>query len=456
MMAENHSEHGKSLRNRILHAGSWVIAGDLTSQLIRFGSNLVLTRLLVPDMFGVMAVVSVVLIGLTMFSDLGLLQNVVQSRRGAEQRFLNTAWVVQIARGGLIFLIVLLLSWLLASAGLYGWFPEGSVYTDPILPTVLAVMGVNALMFGFSSTKLLSATREMKLARVSMLEISSQLVGVGVMLTLAWLDPSIWSLVIGALTGSFCKVILSHFSLPGAVNRIDWDSTAFSEIFHFGKWIFLSSILGFLVNQGDRLLLAGLVSSAVLGVYSIAFFLASAMRLLLMKVNSSVFFPALSEVVRDQPEELAQIYYKIRWRVDGITFFIAGFLMVTGQTMIRLLYDERYVEAGWMLEVLSLSLIGVGLLVSGQCLLALGKAKQLMMLNAVQAVVLFVMLPLMFSTNGIIGAVYVVAVAPIVSGIVGCWFMHKLGIFQVGKELMMLPVILIGLVFGMLFNYIIM
>ena len=58
-----------SLKARVLGATIWTLVGYGGSQAIRFGGNLVLTRLLVPDMFGVIAVATVVLIGLGMVSD---------------------------------------------------------------------------------------------------------------------------------------------------------------------------------------------------------------------------------------------------------------------------------------------------------------------------------------------------------------------------------------------------
>jgi hypothetical protein len=61
-----------SLRQRVLKAGAWTLAGFGASQVIRFGSNLLMTRLLVPEMFGVMAVANVVMVGLSLFSDIGL------------------------------------------------------------------------------------------------------------------------------------------------------------------------------------------------------------------------------------------------------------------------------------------------------------------------------------------------------------------------------------------------
>ena len=80
----------KTLKQRTVHSGSWVILGHFISQILRLGSNLIITRLLVPEMFGVMAIVTVLIAGSTMFSDIGLLQNIVHSKRGEERVYLNT------------------------------------------------------------------------------------------------------------------------------------------------------------------------------------------------------------------------------------------------------------------------------------------------------------------------------------------------------------------------------
>src|SRR6185503_3747388 len=97
----------EALRARVLHAGGWTVAGFGISQAIRFGSNLIMTRLLVPEMFGVMAIATMVMMGLAMFSDLGLRQSVVQSRIGYKPEFLNTVWVLQIVQGITISLVAI-------------------------------------------------------------------------------------------------------------------------------------------------------------------------------------------------------------------------------------------------------------------------------------------------------------------------------------------------------------
>src|SRR5260370_33210440 len=90
------------LKHRALRAGWWTLASYILNLAIRFGSNLILTRLLAPEMFGVMTIAPIIIIGLAMFSDLGLKQNIVQSVRGHDTHFLNTSWTIQMLRGVLL------------------------------------------------------------------------------------------------------------------------------------------------------------------------------------------------------------------------------------------------------------------------------------------------------------------------------------------------------------------
>lgn len=127
------------------------MAGLGLSHAMRFGSNLIMTRLLAPEMFGIVAIATIVMVGLTMFSDMGLRQNIVQSKNGESAVFLNTVWSVQILQGVLIWVLALAVSLLVAAAKYLGVTPAGSVYADPILPYVIAVLSVNALIVSFES-----------------------------------------------------------------------------------------------------------------------------------------------------------------------------------------------------------------------------------------------------------------------------------------------------------------
>src|SRR5262245_52981252 len=260
-----------SLKRRVLSAGVWSLGGYGLNLALRLGTNLLMTRLLVPEMFGTMAIATIVMGGLAMFSDLGLKQSIVQSKRGNDPAFLNTAWSIQIIRGGLLWFVALGISMLVVHANRRGLVPSDSVYADPNLPWVIAVLSFGTVIAGFGSTKTGEASRNLALGQVMLIDIISQIAALICMLAWASVDRSIWALVAGSICWSLTLVLLSHAWLPGTANRWQWDSSAFHEIFHFGKWIFVSSILGFFLANGDRLLLGGLVDATLLGIYVIAF-----------------------------------------------------------------------------------------------------------------------------------------------------------------------------------------
>ncbi|WP_369385449.1 oligosaccharide flippase family protein [Limimaricola cinnabarinus] len=125
--------------SRALRSAGITIAGFGMSQVLRLGSNLLLTRLLFPEAFGVMAIVMVVMMGLNMFSDVGITPAIMQSRRGDDPAFLDTAWTIQICRGFGLWLVAL------ALAG-----PAAVWYDEPMLTQYLSVAAFSLVLNGFN------------------------------------------------------------------------------------------------------------------------------------------------------------------------------------------------------------------------------------------------------------------------------------------------------------------
>ena len=441
-----------SLKQRVFNASIWSLAGYGCNQLLRFGSNLLMTRLLVPEMFGVMAIAGVVITGLAMFSDLGFKPNVVQSKRGSDPVFLNTIWVIQIFRGFLLWFLALMASLLILSANHIGMVPRGSVYADPKLPFVVAILSITAVAGGFESTKLLQASRNMSLYRIAWIEVTTQIAAVICMIGWASLDRSIWALVAGGICSTVARTILSHAWLPGVPNHWQWDNSAFHEIFHFGKWMFVSSIIGFFVNSGDRLLLSTFFDRNMLGVYVIAFLIYGSFEQALTKIINEVSFPALSEVVRERLLHLKSSYYKLNLVIASVAYFCSGFLMISGPTLIGLLYDRRYGQAGWMLATLSAALVTIPLRAAQLCFLSLESPKIYTHLIIIRVIALFTLTPIGFRFFGPAGAI---------GGIVAAYFSNvpailfyniKHGLFDFRKELLMLTALPIGMIIAGAFD----
>ena len=437
-----------SLRQRVLKAGAWSLVGYAFSSVFRLASNLIMTRELAPDMFGLMAIASMVFVGLALFSDLGLQPSVVQSKRGDEPQFLNTAWSIQILRGLVLGCAAIIIGVVLSLAGSLDLFPSGSVYANPDLPLVIAVLSLTTIIAGFESTKSLQASRNLLIVKVTRIEIISQLTGFAVMFGWVHVQRSIWALVAGAIAVTCTKTVLSHLALPGATNRFQWDSDAVTEIVRLGKWLFLSSVLYFVVSNGDRMLLGAMVDARSLGAYAIAFLIFSSIDQVLSRIIVDVSFPALSEIARDQPAKLSEAYYKFHTAIAAATYFGAGILMAAGQGIIAVLYDTRYQQAGWILQILSVALLTQPFRVAAQSFLAFGLARTFSLLNAVRLITLFIAFPIGFAHWGFEGAVWGV-VASYFSSLPLIWFYSdSLGLLDLRKELRALPALAAGLLIG--------
>ena len=398
------------LRARVLQAGSLNLFVHAIGQVLRLVSNLVMARLLAPEMFGVMALAAVVQVIVALLSDIGLRQAIIQSPRGDAPQMLNTAWTLQIARGWLIWLVCSVFAVVLPMAVTLGWLPGGSVYASTELPGVIVGMSFAAVIAGFQSTKVFTTERTLNVRKAMAIELMAQVCGLVVTAVLAFWTRSIWSFVAGALFSAALSVLLSHAWLPGPSNRLAWDRDALRDLFAYGRWVLLSSVFFVLAANGDRLMLGAWVDAATLGLYSIAFSLAAMVEGAVTRLLLAVAMPALSEVVRNDPSRLRATYFQLRLPIDLAYLGVSGLLCAVGSALVHLMYDDRYAAAGPMLQVLAISLFFVRFGLAGSAYLALGEPRNLTWIHLVKLASVVVVLPIGYYGFGIQGVLVAVAV----------------------------------------------
>jgi O-antigen/teichoic acid export membrane protein len=246
--------------------------------------------------------------------------------------------------------------------------------------------------------------------------------------------------------------LLSHIWLPGIANRWHWDRSAVHEIIHFGKWMFLSSILGFFANSSDRMLLGGFVDSTTLGIYIIAFNVCGSIAQILNKLIGDVSYSALSEVARERGPDLKRSLYRFHVVTASFTYFCSGLLMISGNTLIKLLYDHRYEQAGWMLQVLAVGLLAIPFNLAIYCLLARGLAKIFTYLIAIHVAMAVLLIPLGFYFFGVPGALWGIVLSQLSAVPPTIYYAVKYDLFDLSKELYLLPTFFAGTVVAMGFN----
>jgi len=334
-----------SLKKLAVRGAIWTIAGYGASQMLRLGGNLILTRLLEPKLFGLMALVYVFITGLHLFSDLGIGTSIVQNKRGDDPAFLNTAWTLQVFRGIFLWFCSLLLAW-----------PVAQFYNEPQLLWLLPFVALTALISGFSSTAIYTLNRHLAVRQVAMFEFGRQVISLSVTIAWASFDQSIRALVIGTLVGEFVGLVWSYRIIPNSSNRFFWDKEVSKELFSFGKWIFLSTAVTFFAEQADRLIFGKLLSFEMLGVYGIALTFADLLRSVTLALSTKVIFPAVSKIA-DLPRSAvrAKLNHSRKLVLIPLAFSLT-MLVCFGDILIKVLYDERYIEATWMMPILALGI----------------------------------------------------------------------------------------------------
>ncbi|MDE1935806.1 oligosaccharide flippase family protein, partial [Bradyrhizobium sp.] len=118
-----------TISTRVLFRGTiWTIGTYLLSTAIRTITNIVLARLLAPEIFGTMLIVNTLGMGLELISDVGINQNIIYSEKANTPDFYNTAWSLQLLRSFTLWLVFLA-----------GAVPIARFYEVPILASIIPV-----------------------------------------------------------------------------------------------------------------------------------------------------------------------------------------------------------------------------------------------------------------------------------------------------------------------------
>ena len=434
-----------SLKTRAMYGSMWTALNFGSTQGLRFATNLILTRLLVPEAFGTVLLINVVIQGLHMFSDTGIGPSIIQNKRGDDAAFLNTAWTIQVFRGCALWVVCLLAAW-----------PLAMFYEDSVLMWLLPVAGLTALADGFVSTGPCSFHRHLRLGRLTAYELSGQVTTIATTIVLAILWPTVWALVLGPVVGALVRLLLSHTTFWEIRNRFQWDRDAARHFVRFGRWIIISTALTFIVMQGDKLILGKIFvgqDKGLLGLYSIAFFLSSAVVLALRKFAIMLLFPLYARLAEGSEHDFRRSMFRSRVRLLGVAVPVLCVLVIWGQPLVDLLYTDDYNRVGWMLRVLAAGNIFIAVTITcAAVLLAVGDSFRHMIFLAVQAILLLVCMTLggMFGPqlgySSEVGLIVGVAVAPALSYPVMVWAVRRYGAWMPWLDLVVF--VSSGLVIG--------
>lgn len=397
--AERHER--KALESTAMRATFWTVTDYGCGMALRIVNSLVLTRLLMPEAFGLMTLVTTLIVGISLISDIGLGPSVIQSPRGDDPVLLNTAWTLQVLRGLGIFLVSLLLAW-----------PMSLVYHEPRLMALLPALGINAVIGSFNSSNLLTMSRHMGVRRLFLLDFTTQIVSLLITVGCALMYRSVWALILGAILSTAYRLSLSFYQrmIPGIRNSFCWDRNSVHTLVHFGKWILLATAFYFFASQADRLILGKLISFSRLGVYGIAFSVSEIPRSVINAFAQKVGYPFIAKMSHLPILEFRKIFLRYRLYALLAGAFMLCLMVHLGGFLVTKMYDARYHAAAWMVPILALGLWHTLMYATTMpALFSLGKSHYAAIGNAIYCIAVVTAIPLAFHFFGMFGAVISVA-----------------------------------------------
>jgi O-antigen/teichoic acid export membrane protein len=385
----------------LLKGSLWTIGAFGLSQAIRIVTSVVLARLLAPELFGIMVIVSSLRSGIELLSDVGIFQNMIYHKDANDPDFYNTAWTLGVIRSLILWLIALVVT-----------VPVARFYQSSILIFVVPLVTFNIVLVGFTSVSRLLLRKRLQIAKINSFDTILSFISSAVIVLFAYLSPTVWALVFGGLFSSALTMIGSYFLLPDVRQKFHLSKRFAWEILHYGKWIFVSSTIYFLSGNFDRLYLPKVIPLKLFGIYGIAISISGLLSILILQLGQDVLFPFITAHLHVPRPELRKQVASIRAKFLLLAALGFSLFVATADLAIKILYDARYQEASWMLPVL---FIGAWFSMIAQLnestLLGLGRPTYNAVGNAFKFVFILIGLPLTVKIYGLLGGITVIALA---------------------------------------------
>lgn len=384
-----------SLSHRAIRGGFWVFSLRITERFFYIARLIILARILEPKDFGMLGIAMLTLMTLENFSQTGFEAAIIQKKDGIDT-YLDSAWTMGIIRGVILFTVI--------------WFaaPYVALFFEAIKATsIIRVLGLSFFIKSFTNIGVIYFKKELEFNKQYIYQLSGVLVDFSVALLLALMLKSVWALVFGILAGNLVRLVSSYF-MHSYRPRLNVDIAKIIELFRYGKWVLGSSILVFLVTQGDDILVGKMLGVTFLGFYQMAYRISNMPTTEITHVISQVTFPAFSKL-QDNLSNLKIAYLKVLQLTTFLSFPLSGLILVLAPDFTTIFLGEKWLPMVPALQILVLAGLTRSVAASsGFLLYAIGKPKIDTILQVIRLIVLVIFIYPFTAQWGITGSSFAV------------------------------------------------
>ncbi len=322
------------------------IAANLASQLVlfglRFAYQITIARLLLPNDFGLVAMITPVIMFVQLFADLGLTQATIQMKEISQEQLSFLFWL-NVAAGVLLSGLCALCAPLVAQ-----------FYGDPRAAGVMVASGAMFAVGGFFSQHLALMTRQMRFRSLAAVNVISFLAGSACGIGSALIGAGYWALVVNQLGTSIAMLVLAwSFSrwLPGPPSL----PAEFKQLLQFGGHLTGFNIVNFFSRNSANVLLGRFAGEQPLGLYDRATKLMLVPFMQVCAPFGNVALPLLSRT-QDQPDVYRMAYRRMLETILLLVYPGLVFMIVNSHALTAVALGARWVGVAPVFAILGVDM----------------------------------------------------------------------------------------------------
>ncbi len=329
------------LGRQSVRGGAITLSSQGVLFVLRMVSTVVLARLLSPEDFGLISMVTVVVTFAVMFKDAGLSMATIQKPEITHEQISTLFWIN-------IFLSASLGFCVLAASPLVSWF-----YAKPELTAVTAVLSISFIISGLTIQHQALQQRHMHFGQIACVQITAQLLTLLVTVVFALLGWRYWSLVFGTLTQAFAGTILTFLFcpwIPGWMKK----GTGVRDMLKFGGHLTAFSFVNYFSRNADNLLIGKFIGASELGLYSKAYQIVYLPLVNVRNPLNALAFPVMSKMQND-PARFRRYYKKLVFAMAFLSMPLMAYCIMFPHELITLLFGERWLEMKTVFRLLAIA-----------------------------------------------------------------------------------------------------
>lgn len=327
-----------SLKDKTVKGVIWSAVDRFSAQGIQFVFSILIARLLLPEDYGVIAMLGIFMAVSQTFIDSGFASALIRKIDRTETDF-STVFYFNIAVASVFYAILFFSAPAIAN-----------FYETPLLESVTKVVALNLIinsLSGIHNAKLSIAIDFKSRAKISI--ITTLLTG-AVGLWMAYAGYGVWALVVQNLFSSVLRTVMLWIIVKWHPQLVfSWKS--FMELFSFGSKLLASGLLDTLYNNIYTLVIGKVFTPSTLGVYSKANSLAQFPSSNITSVLQSVTFPVLS-TIQNEEDRLADAYKRFLRLSAFVVFPLMVGLSAVADPFIRLALTDKWEGAIYLLQIM--------------------------------------------------------------------------------------------------------